>query len=151
MAFLYIIISLAIILSDRITKLWAKSSLMDGGSVGVIPNIFSFEYAENTGAAFSILSDKTYILGIISAVFCVGIIIYWIKFRPKNTLLCTALALVFSGALGNGIDRVFYGYVIDFIRTDFIRFPIFNIADIAITFGAILLVIYVMFFDRESK
>ena len=78
-------------------------------------------------------------------------IIYVIIKKPKHTLQRTALMLIFSGALGNAIDRIFRGYVIDFIETAFISFPVFNIADIAITVGAALLIIYVIFFDKENS
>ena len=96
-------------------------------------------------------SDHVDILGIISAVFCIGVIVYVCIAKPKNKLQNISLTLIFAGALGNAIDRIFRGFVIDFIETAFISFPVFNIADIAITIGAFLLVIYVIFFDKESK
>lgn len=151
MTVISIIISLVILVVDRLTKIWAQGALQSGRVIGVIPNLLSFDYAENTGAAFSILSDKTWLLGLISVVFCIAVIIYWIIKKPSDKLFCTSLMLLFSGAFGNAIDRVWLGYVIDFIRTDFIEFPIFNVADIAVTFGAILIVIYVLFFDKETK
>lgn len=145
-----IIISILVLVLDRVTKIWAQSVIGNNVICG-IKGVLSFVYTKNTGAAFSMLSDKTWLLGIISVAFCIGVIIYWIVKRPKDKLLCTSIALLFSGALGNAIDRVFLGYVIDFIRTDFIDFPIFNVADIAITIGAVLIMIYVLFFDKESK
>ena len=63
----------------------------------------------------------------------------------------TSLMLMFAGALGNAIDRIFRGYVVDFIETTFISFPVFNIADIAITVGAVLLIIYILFFDKTEN
>jgi len=145
-----VIISIIVLILDRVTKIWSQTVIGDGVICG-IPNVLSFVYTKNTGAAFSILSDKTWLLCLISVAFCIGVIIYWIIKRPKDKLLCTSISLLFSGALGNAIDRVYFGYVVDFIRTDFIDFPVFNIADIAITIGAVLLVIYVLFFDKESE
>lgn len=63
----------------------------------------------------------------------------------------TSLTLLFAGALGNAIDRIFRGYVVDFIETAFIDFPVFNVADIAITCGAVIMAIYIIFFDKDEK
>ena len=81
------------------------------------------------------------LLSIISIVFCIAVIIYWIKKKPTHPLLCTSLTMIFSGALANAIDRIFRGFVVDFINATFINFPVFNIADIAITVGAGLLIL----------
>ena len=150
MTFLYIILAIVIVIIDRVTKILAETFIADDQVIGVIPEVFSFVYTENTGAAFSILSDKTWLLSIVSVAFCVGVIIYWILKKPNKKMLCTSVSLIFAGALGNAIDRIMYGYVVDFIRTDFIDFPVFNVADIAITIGAALLMIFVIFFDREN-
>jgi len=149
--FLYIILAAAIVVIDRITKILAETFISDDQVIGVIPELFSFVYTENTGAAFSILSDKTWLLSIVSIAFCVGVVIYWFLKKPQNKMLCISVSLIFAGALGNAIDRIMYGYVIDFIRTDFIDFPVFNVADISITVGAALLMIFVIFFDKENS
>ena len=78
-------------------------------------------------------------------------VIYWIKKKPTHPLLCTSITMMFAGAFGNAIDRIFRGFVIDYIQTSFINFPVFNIADIGITVGAILLVVYFIWFDKEDK
>ncbi len=150
MTFLWIIITILITLADRLTKIFASSNF-NGRDVEVIPGILSMVYVENTGAAFSILKDKTWLLSIISLLFCIFAVVYYVVKKPRNKLLCLSGTLIFAGALGNAIDRVFYGYVIDFIKTDFIEFPVFNVADIAITAGAVLLMIYVIFFDNREK
>ena len=106
---------------------------------------------QNKGAAFSLLSGKLSLLSIISVVFCVCAVIYWIKKKPTHPLLCTSITMMFAGAFGNAIDRIFRGFVIDYIQTSFINFPVFNIADIGITVGAILLVVYFIWFDKEDK
>jgi len=147
----YGIAALLIIIIDQITKILISSSFTSTTVIHLIPGLFNIVYLKNTGAAFSMFSDHVDILGIISAVFCIGVIIYCIIAKPKNKLQRISLMLIFAGALGNAIDRIFRGFVIDFIETAFINFPVFNIADIAITVGAFLLVIYVIFFDREPK
>ena len=149
MIFIYIIFSIVIIAADRISKIFAEK-LMGEAAKNVITGVISFSYTENTGAAFSILSGMTWLLSAISVIFCVGVIVYWMVKKPVSKLLCTSLAMIFAGALANAADRIFYGYVIDFIKLDFINFPIFNIADIAITIGAVLLMIYVIFFDGDD-
>ena len=143
-----------IILFDQFTKYLVIENIGLTDSLRVIPGVIDFVYVKNTGAAFSFLANKTYgivILSIISVLFCLGVIVYIIKTKPKNKLLLLSLALMFSGAVGNVIDRIFRGFVVDFIETVFISFPVFNVADIAITVGAVLLIIYVMFFEKESK
>ena len=149
MTFIYILFAALIIGIDRISKILVEIYISDDQVISVIPKLFSFVYTENTGAAFSILSDKTWFLSLVSIIFCIGVVIFWIIKKPQNRLLCMSVAMIFAGALGNSIDRVMYGHVVDFIRTDFIDFPIFNVADISITIGAILMMVYVIFFDRD--
>ena len=116
-----------------------------------ILNLFDITYIQNKGAAFSLLSGKLSLLSIISVAFCICAVIYWIKKKPTHPLLCTSITMMFAGAFGNAIDRIFRGFVIDYIQTSFINFPVFNIADIGITVGAILLVVYFIWFDKEDK
>ena len=145
----YIIIAAVIFVSDRLSKLWILANAELGERFGNIGSLFSFVYVQNEGAAFSILSGRLGILSLISIVFCIAVIVYWIIKKPSNKLLCSALAVMAAGAAGNAVDRIMYGYVVDFIKTDFVRFPVFNIADIAITLGAALVVLYVCIFDNK--
>ena len=151
---LWSLLVLVIVALDQFTKYWVVANIGLTDSIKIIPGIFDFVYVKNTGAAFSFLSQKTYgivFLSAISIIFCVGVICFIIKKKPQNKLLLTSLGLMFSGALGNLIDRIIRGFVVDFIETTFVSFPVFNIADVSITIGAILLIIYVMFFDKENK
>lgn len=141
----------AIVALDQIAKILVTAFLDKTDSICVIPYLFDFVYVENTGAAFSILSGRTGFLGIISVLFCIGVPVYWLKVKPKHKLMKTSLTLLFAGALGNAIDRIFRGFVVDFISASFMEFPVFNVADISIVFGAILLVVYVMFYEKEEK
>ena len=144
-------IGAAIIALDQLAKLLVTAFLDNSATVQVIPYLFDFVYVKNTGAAFSMLSGKTGFLGIISVLFCIGVILYWCKKKPEHPLLKTSLTLLFAGAFGNAIDRIFRGFVVDFISTAFMEFPVFNVADISIVFGAILLMIYIMFFEKEDE
>ncbi len=148
---IYLLGAALIIGIDRITKIWVTSNAETPGDViSRIGNLFSFTYVRNEGAAFSMLSGRLGLLSIISIAFCIGVVIYWIVKKPKNRLLCTALAMMAAGALGNAFDRIIYGYVIDFIKTEFVNFAVFNVADIAITVGAALLVLSVCLEDKKN-
>lgn len=146
----YGIISLIIIILDQLSKILISNNFSADTKFTLIPGIFDIVYRKNTGAAFSILSKHIFLLSIISIIFCILVVVYVIKIKPKHPLQCTAISLVFAGAFGNGIDRFFRGYVVDFIETTFINFPVFNIADISITVGAVLFIIYVIIFDKED-
>lgn len=134
-----------IIVLDQISKLWISSHFVYGESLSLIP-YFNFVLAHNTGAAFSFLSDaggwQRWFFSIIALVASVWIVRMLRQHAPE-TLFCLSLALVLGGALGNLIDRVAYGYVVDFI--DFYieswHFPAFNVADSAISVGAVLLIL----------
>ncbi|MBR5808864.1 MAG: signal peptidase II [Clostridia bacterium] len=140
-----------VVIFDQVAKILVMHNIGPTDCFHIIPGLFDFVYVKNTGAAFSILSNNTGLLSIVSIVFCVGVLWYWYKTKPASTLLKLSLCLLFAGALGNAIDRIFRGFVVDFISTAFMEFPVFNIADIAITFGAALLIIYFIFFDKEDE
>ncbi|MDY3971949.1 MAG: signal peptidase II [Clostridia bacterium] len=148
---IWLIISILIIIADQLVKYFVASGMSVGDTAFSVLNLFDITYVQNQGAAFSILSGKLSVLSLISVVFCVGVIVYWIKKKPTHPLLCTAITMMFAGAFGNAIDRIFRGFVVDYIQTTFITFPVFNIADIGITVGAALLVLYVILFDKEDK
>ncbi len=147
----YILIAVAVIILDQAAKLLVLKYLAPNSTFHIIPKLFDFVFVKNTGAAFSILSEHTAVLGIVSVLFCAGVVVYLHKKKPESVLMRTSLALLFAGAFGNAVDRIFRGYVIDFISTVFMNFPVFNVADIAITFGAALLVIYLIWFDKEAE
>ena len=148
---IWIIIAALVVILDQLAKVLVASNIGPYDCIHIIPGLFDFVYVKNTGAAFSILSGNTGFLSVISVLFCIGVGVYWYIKKPAHPLLKTSLTLLFAGALGNAIDRVCYGFVVDFISTAFMNFPVFNIADIAITFGAALLVIYFIFFDKDDK
>ena len=148
---IYGIVAALIVIADFLTKYFIKSNIALNKVFFSVPKLVDFTYVQNRGAAFSMFSGKVPVLSIISIAFCVGVVIYWAMKKPKNPLLCTAIAMMFAGALGNAIDRIFYGFVVDFIAVRFIDFPVFNIADMAITIGAALVILYVIFFDKDGK
>ena len=148
---IWLLVSLAILAADQIVKYLVSVNIGVGETAFSVLNIFDITYVQNQGAAFSVLSGRTVVLSVISVVFCIAVAVFWIKKKPSNTLLCTSLSLLFAGALGNGIDIIFRGYVVDYINLTFINFPVFNIADIGVTVGAALFILYIIFFDKEDK
>ena len=146
-----IILVAAVVGLDRAVKLYIISNCRTGEVFGKIPYVADFLYVKNTGAAFSVLSNNTTLLTIISVVFLMAIIVYKIIRRPQHFMENLALVLFFAGGLGNAIDRIQYKFVVDFIDIKWFDFPVFNIADIAVVGGAIAAIIFVLFFDKEKK
>nr|MBQ4453357.1 signal peptidase II [Clostridia bacterium] len=134
-----IIIVIAGIILDQLSKNWMIQNMKYMSKV-IIPGVLQYSYVENTGAAFGMLSKNTILLGCFSVVMSAVFIFFLVKYRKSLSMLSRiSLALIISGAIGNAIDRIMRGFVIDFIELLFVNFAIFNIADICITMGAIFL------------
>ena len=132
-----IILGIYIILLDQITK-----AILIGKNTTVIPNVLNFTYTENTGVAFGIGSNNLLFIIIVN-IIVLGMIIKFIKEREEqvNFSILISLILILSGGIGNLIDRIVRGYVIDFIDINLFNFPNFNIADISICIGIISLIV----------
>ncbi|AIC94903.1 MULTISPECIES: signal peptidase II [Shouchella] len=144
------IIAIIIIGFDQLTKWLVVENMMLGERITVIENIFHIFSHRNSGAAFGILQGQMWLFYIITVVM-VGVIIYLIQTEAKkHTLLKWALGLILGGAIGNFIDRLFRQEVVDFIDT-FGNFPIFNIADSALTVGVGLFLINLLLESRREK
>lgn len=126
------------VLLDQLSKYWIMGHFSYGQSLPIIPNVFHLTYILNTGAAFSILSAHTWLLVVISLVALAGIFWYYHKTPKSQSIKRLALACIASGAVGNLIDRVYYGSVRDFL--DFRIWPIFNIADCFVVVGVVILI-----------
>ncbi len=140
------ILVVLIVIFDQISKYYAVEYLEGCGAVTFIPGILSFRYHENAGAAWGILSEHRWVFMSVSIVAILGIIVFLFLTRKEkqSPLLKVSLAFFCGGGIGNMIDRFFLGFVIDFLRFDFIQFPIFNIADSFISIGAALMVLYLI-------
>ena len=134
-----------IIAFDQITKYFASLKLADGSVAKFIPGVVQFKYAENTGMAFSMLSGARWVFIALTVVVCVGVFYYLFSNRCKSLWLYWSLGVILSGGIGNLIDRIRFGYVVDFIEPTFVNFAIFNIADCAVTCGAVVLVGYLLY------
>ncbi|MFA6866556.1 MAG: signal peptidase II [Clostridia bacterium] len=151
-----VLIVLAIIGIDLLTKYLIYGHCATVGDIVVIKNFIIFTAVKNTGASFGILQDQTLALTILSticAIFLIGFIFYSYKTRTK--LLRIAIIMITAGAIGNIFDRYAFGYVRDFIfAIPSTNFPVFNVADSMLTIGTILLLIYILFFmskDEDDK
>lgn len=127
--------------------------LLDGKSMDAIPGFFSIYSSHNTGGAWSIFSGSVIPLIIFTSLFIIALIVFNYFFKGKNYFYAISMGLLLSGAICNLFDRIKYGYVRDFINLEFINFPVFNIADMAICVGVFLLCIYFIFLlpKRESN
>lgn len=147
----YIIFAVALVVIDQLTKFLTRAYIPLGGSVTFIPHILDLTYVQNTGAAFSILEEHTWLLTLFSAAVVVVIAILVARKFFTNRLGMLSATLIMAGGVGNLIDRVALKYVTDMIRTTFMDFPVFNFADCCITVGVVLLAVYVLFFYQDEK
>ena len=147
-AVLYFAVAAVSVLLDQWSKAATVKNIPLYDTVPAIPGLFRLTHVRNTGAAWSMLSNNTDLLAIISAVATVGISLYLLY-----GLLCPAarlcLASVIGGAVGNLIDRVRLGYVVDMIEVTFINYPVFNVADCFIVVGGIAFVIVFLFINDK--
>ena len=143
------IISVSVLALDQLTKNLISLYFLPGQSQPIIKNIFYLTLIHNKGIAFGLFRGKI-VLFIFVSVIIIGLLITLLrKIRKHDLLLKVSLALILAGALGNLIDRLVFGYVIDFL--DFRIWPVFNVADSAITIGAGLLVIHLLKVDRLNR
>jgi signal peptidase II len=148
LAFDIIIVAVLTVITFLI-RAWIVSTLKGASALTIIPNILGLRYSENTGAAFSMLSTKTALLSVITLVALL-VMAYMIFVKKYGAKLERAfLIMIFTGGLCNLIERVFFGYVVDYFEFLFVRFAIFNFADSLITVGVALLLIYTII--AESK
>jgi signal peptidase II len=143
--------AILVIIADRISKMLVMDNMTLGESIPLIGNNFlRLTYVQNPGIAFGIRIFPNMFHLVFSLAASLVVIIYLLYIRKQTNFLKIPLSLILGGALGNAIDRIFYGQVIDFIDFDFpnfimSRWPVFNFADSAVTIGMILLVIYLIF------
>ncbi len=147
---LMLTIILACILADMGTKYFSYQVLRIS-EIPVIRDVLYLTYVENRGAAFGILQNRQWLLIGVTVMVILAMLLYIVWKKPQNKLLIASFALIIGGGIGNLIDRLRLSYVIDFIDFRLIHFPVFNIADICVVCGAILLCIYVLFFDGKGE
>lgn len=138
-------LALLVLVADQLTKVWVIQSFSLGESIQLLP-VFNFTYARNYGAAFSFLGDaggwQRWLFTMIAVVVSIVLSVWLARLQRPQWKLSLALVLIVAGAIGNLIDRSLYGYVVDFLHVYYQEwhYPVFNIADCAITIGAVLLI-----------
>ena len=150
MSFLYYALFVGgIVAADQFTKYLTVANIALYEDVPFIPGLLQLTYVQNTGAAFSSFEGQQWLFAIVFVVFT-GLVL-WEYFKapmPFTTFERWCIAAIYGGGLGNMIDRVRLGYVVDMIRTEFISFPIFNVADCFITCGCFAMIVSLLFFNK---
>ena len=151
MQFLYFVLAAAgIVAADQISKYFTLVHIALGEKVPCIPGLIRLTYVQNPGAAFSSFEGQQWLFALVFLVFT-GLLV-WEYFRspmPFSKFERWCLTAVYGGGLGNMIDRVRFGYVVDMIETEFMDFPVFNVADCFITCGCIALMVSLILFNKE--
>ena len=142
---LYALLAALLVLADQIVKLLVMKYIPLGGHVDFIPHIMELTYVKNTGAAFSMFAQHTWILALISTVLSVVLAVAIWKNFFRHPLGKVCLTMLLAGAVGNLIDRVFRGFVVDMFSTTFMNFAVFNVADICVVVGGIAAAAYYLF------
>ena len=152
----YLAIAGGVFLTDQSTKAWAISRLRLGGDMPVIPGFLNFAYAENTGVAFSMLDNQgdtgRWGLSVVAMIAGTLVVYFFWRTPRSDDRILGALALLLAGIIGNVVDRIRLGFVVDFIDVQFgsWHYPTFNVADMAIVAGAGLLIID-MFLSKKKQ
>ncbi|MBQ6996816.1 MAG: signal peptidase II [Oscillospiraceae bacterium] len=141
--------ALGIVGVDQLVKYLVVANIPLFADVSFIPGFLGLTYVRNTGAAWSMLQGQSWLFILVFVIMTVLIFAEYFRFRmPFTTFERWCIAAIYGGGLGNMLDRVFRGYVVDMIKTEFMDFPIFNIADCFITCGCILLILHLLFFNK---
>ena len=149
---LYAGIVVVFVVLDQIVKYLVRANIELGEVVDFIPHLLGLTYVQNTGAAFSMLSEHTWLLTLVSAAASVAIAVAIWKNVLRHPIGKVILSLILAGAVGNLIDRALFGFVTDMFKTLFMNFAVFNVADICVVCGGIAMIVYVLlFYDKLEK
>lgn len=150
MPYIAVAIGIVLAIADQIIKFFVSTNLKEAGSVSVVDNLLSFTYVENNGVAFGSFAGNRWIFVVLTTALIAAILIYMFRKKPQDKLFYISVALIIGGGIGNLIDRVLFGYVVDYISLSFFP-PVCNFADYCITVGTVLLMVYVLFFTNTDK
>ena len=153
MVYIALVAAAALVGIDQLLKYVAIEKLQPIYTYPIFENVLHLTYAENRGAAFSMLSGKTWILVGLTGLILLAAVVLLLSKKIKSTMMIWAIALVIGGGLGNLVDRIFRGFVVDYIDFRVINFAIFNFADICVCVGVGLLFLYILIIEplRERK
>jgi signal peptidase II len=127
---------------DRVTKAWVTQTLAVGDPQPLLGNVIRLTRVHNPGGAFGLLAERPILFIVVSFVIAIAVLVAFLVLRGRRPVLRLALVFVFVGAVGNLIDRLSVGYVVDFF--EIVGFPVFNVADSCITLGAVLIIVYAL-------
>ena len=147
----WLLLSGVLVALDQLVKGWVQQTIPLYGVRPLLPGLLELTYVQNTGAAFSMLREHTWVLALISAAASCLILVLLVRRTMPGLLGQLSLSLVLGGAVGNLIDRCLHGFVVDMFNLQFMNFAVFNVADVAISVGGVLLCVYVLFFWRKSE
>ena len=147
-----IIAVVVLILLDQGTKLWALASLKPSHNMTLVEGFMDLTFVENRGVAFGMFSGQRWFILLLTGIIAAGLIWFYVTMPKKKEYfpLRVSLVLVLSGAIGNIIDRLFRGYVVDFFEFTFFEWPVFNVADIYVVVGVILLALMIIFVVKDE-
>ena len=148
---LYLIACIAIVALDQWLKGWVVSNIEPGTWKVFIPGFLRLTHVRNSGAAFSIMQNMRWLFVVITIIFVITVVWAYLKKRVTYPFGLWSLTALTAGAIGNLVDRLRFGYVVDMFETEFMRFPVFNIADCFITVGGILFTVYLLFLYEKKE
>lgn len=150
MVIISLILAVLIAVIDQGIKYFVVEYLEPVGELEAIPNLLDLVYVENSGVAFGMFSDMRWIFVAVTGIVIIAFIFMLLKIGNESKLFSISAALIIGGGIGNLIDRVFLGYVVDYLQLSFFS-PVCNFADYCITAGTVLLVVYLLFYSDLSK
>jgi signal peptidase II len=139
------------VILDQLTKAIVVSQMALYEEVPFLPGLIRFYHTRNTGAAFSMFSDNRWVFMVFSVIAMMIMTYLLVNFHGRHWLLSVSLAAVLGGGIGNMIDRVLSGYVVDFLDFQFMKFAVFNVADIFVTCGSVALAVYILFIEPKVE
>lgn len=146
-------VAVALIFLDQATKILVVERLKDSGQIfqPVLPGLLELQYLENPAAAFGLFGNIIWLIAVLTVVVAIGIVVLLFRYKQHDFFSYTAAALLLAGGLGNLIDRMSRGYVVDFIHIMFFDY-VFNVADCCVTVGVVCLLIhYILYLSKENK
>ena len=148
----YAVLAAALVALDQLVKYLVSHNIPLGGHVPFLPHLVELTYFQNTGAAFSMLEEHTWLLTLVSLVMSVLLLAALVRGFFRHPFGRISLALLLAGAVGNLIDRAFQGYVVDMFHVLFMEFAVFNVADICVVVGGIAAAVYYVWgYERLEK
>ncbi len=153
--YLALLLSAVLVAADQLLKFWAVHQLRPVGTIPIIENIFHLTYIENRGMAFGMMEGQQWLLVWVTAAVLLVLVLVILSGRLKHGFPLFTAAVVLGGGAGNLIDRVYRGYVVDYIHVKAINFAVFNLADVCVTVGTLALAAWVIYGElrrsREGK